>query len=581
MLKHFVNIKTLWAILKPFHKHFYIQLCLIFLMQLIVVIGAYFNSQLLNNLVEKNISLIITFFVAWFIIALLDNVALEYLAGRNYEKNLDQTLHQYLQEYSMRNILKLTVAQHIEEHSAMKLTIVSKGEMAAKGVIDKIIVTVIPSLALIVLTLATLAMYSKVIAVFSLSAIVIILSYSYFINKKRYPMVLKSRDNWNENNKIRTEAFSHLQLVKSLNREESFIKKYLEGRYEVVKYYVMMRMGAVQIGAVRGFLTETFSFITLALAGYFFLTGAYTVGTIYLIWNLSSRVFWQMSTLSNTLREIPLLYADTEKYLHLMEMKPSFEESGKKKINLQSDIIIKNLSFRYPKNEKNVLENISLIIPQGAKTAFVGVSGSGKSTLVKLMLRSYDYNSGSILIGDTELRTIDAGYLREHIGYVEQHVDLFDETLRENILIGVQDKNKKKASDNLEKIAHKARIDEFYHRLGEKKFDTIVGERGIKLSGGERQRVGIARAIIKDPEILIFDEATSSLDSENEKYVMEAINDVSKGKTTIIIAHRLSTVRNADKIIVMDKGKVVGEGTHDELMQTSPIYQNLVAHQLS
>jgi ATP-binding cassette subfamily B protein AbcA/BmrA len=183
-------------------------------------------------------------------------------------------------------------------------------------------------------------------------------------------------------------------------------------------------------------------------------------------------------------------------------------------------------------------------------------------------------------VGNTELKKIDAGHLREHIGYVEQHVDLLDDSIKENILLSVKEGEKNRAEKKLEEIAHKARIDQFYHRLGEKKFDTVVGERGVKLSGGERQRVGIARAIIKDPEILIFDEATSSLDSENEKYVMEAIKDVSQGKTTIIIAHRLSTVRDADKIIVMSKGTVVGEGTHDELMQNSPVYKNLVENQL-
>lgn len=581
MHTYFLNIRTLWGILKPFHRYFSLQLFFIFIMQLFIVVGAYFNSQLLNSLVQKNVQYIVIFFFSWLVLSLLDNVILEYIAGRNYEKNLDQTLHQYLQEYSMKNILNLTIAQHIEEHSAMKLTIVAKGENATKTIIDRIIVTVIPSTALIILTVSTLLVYSKLIAIFSLFAIIIIFSYSYYMNKKRYPLVIKNRDNWNENNKIRTEAFSHLQLVKSLHREDTFIKKYLKARYEIVKHHLMVRMGALQIGSVRGAITEVSSFITLALAGYFFLQGAYTVGTIYLIWNLTSRVFWQMSTLSNALREIPILYADTEKYLELMKMKPSFSEEGKTKINMRSDILIRDLSFHYPKNDKPIFENISLLIPQAKKTAFVGASGSGKSTLVKLLLRSYDYNEGSILIGDTELKSIDAGHLREHVGYVEQHVDLFDDTLKENILIGVKEKDKKRAEKELEEIAKKARIDEFYYRLGEKKFDTVVGERGIKLSGGERQRVGIARAIIKDPEILIFDEATSSLDAENEKYVMEAINDVSKGKTTIIIAHRLSTVRNADKIIVMDKGRVVGEGTHEELMQSSSVYQNLVAHQLS
>jgi ATP-binding cassette subfamily B protein AbcA/BmrA len=173
-----------------------------------------------------------------------------------------------------------------------------------------------------------------------------------------------------------------------------------------------------------------------------------------------------------------------------------------------------------------------------------------------------------------------AHHLREHIGYVEQHVDLLDDTVLENILIGVPTNKRHEAEKKIDEIAKLTRIDQFYARLGEKKFTTIVGERGIKLSGGERQRIGIARAIIKNPEILIFDEATSSLDTENEKYVMEAIDNVSKGKTTIIIAHRLSTIRNADKIIVMDKGKLVGQGTHDELLATNDVYKNLVAHQL-
>lgn len=580
MKKYLHDISKMWMVLKPFHRHFYFQLGLIFLSQFLVVAFAYLSSSLLNNLVAKDIRTITVLLPIWTLLTAVD-IYIDYLMQINREKNLDQTLSQHLQEFSLRKILNLTIAQHIEDHSALKLTIVYKGESAVQTIIDRIVTTIIPSLTLVMFTLGTLFYYNVAIASFSLCAIVVIFCYSYYVNKKRTPLILQNRDNWNEQNKIRTEAFTHLQLVKSLNREDGFVKKYIANRLSIVKYHLMVRLSGVKVNSIRYTITEASSLSTIALASYLFLQGVFPVGVIYLIWSITNRVYWQISSLSNTMREIPNLYADTEKYLSIIDMEPAFDEAGSKKADLSQDIVIKNLSFSYPKGDRPVFDNISLTIPANKTTALVGASGSGKSTIAKLLLRAYDYDTGSITIGGKELRTIDAGYLRESIGYVEQHVDLFDDTIRENILMGVRKKDREQAERNLETIAEQSRISEFYDRLGEKRFDTIVGERGIKLSGGERQRVGIARAIIKNPEILIFDEATSSLDSANEKYVMEAISDVSAGKTTIIIAHRLSTVKGADKIIVMDKGHIVGIGSHDELVKSSPVYQNLVSHQLS
>jgi ABC-type multidrug transport system fused ATPase/permease subunit len=221
---------------------------------------------------------------------------------------------------------------------------------------------------------------------------------------------------------------------------------------------------------------------------------------------------------------------------------------------------------------------MSITIPAGKKVAFVGHSGSGKSTIIKLLLRMYDWNTGDIKIGGVSLKDMSAKSLREHVGYVEQHVDLFDASIKDNILLGVKKETGISASD-LESVAHKSRIDQFYHRLGADKFDTQIGERGVKLSGGERQRVGIARALIKNPEVLIFDEATSALDTENEKYIKEAIDEASIGRTSIVVAHRLSTIQDADIIFVMDKGHMVGSGTHESLQETCKEYQALIAAQ--
>lgn len=580
MKHHLNNVVRLWFILKPFHKYFYTQLGLIAISQVLIIAIAYGQSTILNLLVEKNIHMLIYVFIAYAVVFAID-VYVDYLAVKNSQEHLDQTLFQFIQEYSYRKILSLTPAQHIEDHSALKLTVISKGEQAIQNIIDKIVTTIVPTVTLAIITIITLYLHNPFLALMSSFVIGFIIIWSYIFQKGHHIYVTKNRDQWNEQSRQRTEAFTHLQTIKLLHREEYFLNEYLKKRLQAVKHHIFT-LGRSSINYLRRSLFTELSVVgTFALASYLYLAGAYTIGTIYLVLNLVNRLYWNIGSLSSVMRQIPQSYADAEKYFLIMDKVPSFNEAGISNINLQGSITFSNVRFQYEKSDTRVFKNLSFNIPATKTTAFVGSSGSGKSTIIKLLLRAYNYQDGSITIGGHELKSIDAGYLREHIGYVEQHVDLLDDTIRENILIAINQKKRNSAEKRLEEIATRARIDQFYHRLGEKKFDTVVGERGVKLSGGERQRVGIARAIIKDPEILIFDEATSSLDSENEAKVMEAIDDVSQGKTTIIIAHRLSTIRNADKIIVMDKGQVVGEGTHQELMSSNAVYQNLVAHQLS
>jgi ATP-binding cassette, subfamily B, bacterial len=228
-----------------------------------------------------------------------------------------------------------------------------------------------------------------------------------------------------------------------------------------------------------------------------------------------------------------------------------------------------NITFAY-NNRDTILKQISLQIAAGSTIGIVGATGSGKSTLVKLLLRFYDVQSGHILIDGIDIRHLDLHDLRRCIGWVSQDVFLFHGTVAENIAYGT-------FNASLDRIIHAAKLaeaHEFIHPLPQG-YDTIVGERGQKLSGGQRQRLAIARAILKDPPILILDEATSAVDNETEAAIQKSLQAITQNRTTIAIAHRLSTIRNADRIYVMDQGQMVEQGRHEELLMKNGIYANL------
>jgi subfamily B ATP-binding cassette protein MsbA len=269
--------------------------------------------------------------------------------------------------------------------------------------------------------------------------------------------------------------------------------------------------------------------------------------------------------------------ASAERLFEVIEAEPEVKNGTKPITGFSKNIRFENVSFRYREGLPKVLDQVSFEVRKGEVVALVGQSGSGKSTAVDLLLRFYDVDEGRITIDGVDIREFDYKQLRSMVGVVSQEVILFNDTIEQNIAYGVHGEV---AHDQVE---HAARLANAHGFIDEKpqKYDTLIGDRGVQLSGGQRQRLAIARAMVKNPDLLIFDEATSALDNESEKVVQEAIDYALSERTALVVAHRLSTIRNADRIVVLERGRVVESGTHDELLAIDGFYRKFYDIQFS
>ena len=255
----------------------------------------------------------------------------------------------------------------------------------------------------------------------------------------------------------------------------------------------------------------------------------------------------------------------------------SSSKDGKKPSTLEGSIKFENIFFNYPsRKDVNILQGLNIEIPKGKTVALVGSSGCGKSTCIQLIQRFYDPISGKVTIDGNDIKDLNIGWLRDRIGVVGQEPVLFDLSIKENIRLGKQDAN----DDEIESACKQANAYNFIDKLPNR-YNTMVGEGGTQLSGGQKQRIAIARALVRNPQILLLDEATSALDTESEKVVQVALDNAREGRTTIVVAHRLSTIRTADTIVAFDGGKVKEMGTHNELMSNKDLYYNLVMRQMA
>lgn len=411
---------------------------------------------------------------------------------------------------------------------------------------------------------------SPLIALFAVCPIPIILLVASLFQKKLSPKYLDVR---NAAGDLSSSIFNNLLgiiTIKGFTAEQYETNKILKMSNEYQnKNQSAIKLSSAFIPIVRmGVLTGFIG--TMIIGSVYALNGVIAVGSFSVLVFLTQRFLWPFTRLGETIDLFERSMASTRRILELLETTFKIKNSDDPKIMnaLNENIVLENVEFGY--EDKTVFKNLNLEINKEDFIGIAGQTGSGKTTLIKLLFRFYEIKNGEIKIDGTNINNIDIASLRSNIGLVNQEIFLFDGSIRENICypnIDIDD-------SLLMEVAQSSQCLEFIEKL-DNGFDTIVGERGQKLSVGQKQRIGIARALYKKPEILIFDEATSAVDNETEYLIQKALKEISKSCTTIVIAHRLSTIKNADKIIVLGNEKVLEEGTHQHLIENDNFYKHL------
>lgn len=471
------------------------------------------------------------------------------------------------------NFLKLDTEYHTKVNTGEIVGALDRGGTAVFVILNEILgQNLVPPLLIAGGVLASLLAKNVWIA---LTVIAPLPAYLFAVSRLGHRMQTTEQQVSGAFENVTKESYdiaSNVRLVKKFSREA----------HEATTQFQLLQIARNRHYAAERLWTRTEniqSFIAtagrvgvIALGGFFALKGRCTVGDYVLFIALQDMIYGPISQLSVILPKLQRNLSRAERLFKILEQGTTLSDSpGATTLQpVQHSVEFRNVFFRYSASERWALRDINLCVPGGSRVALIGMSGSGKSTLMSLLQRLYDPQHGGILIDGQDIRHVTQQSLRSQIATVPQEIDLFSRSVRANIAYG----RDSISIDDVERAARAAQAHDFIARCDDQ-YETAVGERGAKLSGGERQRIGIARAITRDPGILILDEATSHLDNESERLIQLAIEHATRGRTSFIIAHRLSTVRNADLVVVFKEGSIEALGTHEELWHTRPTYRLL------
>ena len=502
-------------------------------------------------------------FAIWAMESLFD-----YLAAVTW-RNISQDVEHSLRTDAFKNVLGLDL-QYFENKSSGRLMAVLNDDV---NQLEKFLDTgankLLQTITTVIVIGGTFLYISPLIAIFAFIPIPVIIFGSFRFTKTIASRYTRIRDAIETLNANLSNSLSGILTVKSFNREEREFLRISDSSVEVKSAnYHAIRLSAAFIPIIR--IAILFGFTaTLLIGGFMALEGDINVAMYSVLLFITQRLLWPLTELGDTFDLYQRAMASFRRINTLKNTQPEIKNGDIESSGINEKIQLKKVNFSYVEDFP-VLNDVSLSIQKGSTTAIVGSTGSGKSTLIKLLLRLYDVDSGQIMFDEADIKDIEVHSLRKNIGLVSQDIFLFEGTVFDNIAYG----NLDATEEEIWQAAKLSESDEFINLLPNKK-ETVVGERGQKLSGGQRQRISIARAILKNPEILILDEATSAVDNETEAAIQRSLDTLKDGRTVIAIAHHLSTIRNADIIYVLEKGEIVESGTHDELVNLKKVYANL------
>jgi ATP-binding cassette subfamily B protein len=484
--------------------------------------------------------------------------------------------------------LRVAVYRHLQRLSLAFFTRTRAGEVQSRiandiGGIDNVATSTATTIAqnatTVIATTVAMALLSWQLAIFSLALLPFFVWLTRRVGRERRAITMRLQRGLADISALVAESLSvsGMMLGKTMGRADDLAVRFTGESDEVAGLEVHSRMAGRWLMATINMVFSIQPAIVYWLAGENFAGHAITLGTVVAFTTLQTRMLFPMAQLLSVGTDVEASLALFDRIFEYLDLPVDIVEKANpielRPDELLGEVRLEDVGFRYGEDSPWTLDDIDLVVPAGTRTAIVGETGAGKTTLGYLIARLYEPQVGRVTIDGVDVRDASFASLAATVGVVSQETYLFHASVRENLRFARPD-----ASDEeIEAAARTARIHDLIVSLAAG-YDTIVGERGYRFSGGEKQRMAIARTILRNPPVLLLDEATSSLDTQTEHAVQEALDELSEGRTTITIAHRLSTVRDADQIVVLDHGKIVERGVHDELIERAGYYAALVAH---